>query len=106
MKYERMVYSFAGYGLMRRNPVANYVLWFFLIGPAGLVNSVAHVTLPFLTATLYFPGLITVALPTAFGTALAWRVLADVRRESRRSPAPALASLPARSMAPAMAATI
>ena len=82
-----MAYAFAGYGLTRRNPVANYVLWFFLIGPAGLVNSIAHVTLPVLTHSTYFPGLLTVVLPTAFGTALALRVLADVRAQSHRSPA-------------------
>jgi hypothetical protein len=78
-----MAYAFSGYGIMRRNPVANYVLWFFLIGPAGLVNSIAHVTLPVVTHSTYFPGLITVVLPTAFGTALAWRILADVRRERK-----------------------
>src|SRR5205085_338597 len=78
-----MAYAFAGFGIVHRHPVANYILWFFLIGPAGLVNSVAHVSFPFMSGTPYFPGLITVALPTVFGTALAWRILSDVRNESR-----------------------
>jgi hypothetical protein len=84
-----MAYAFSGFGIVHRHPVANYVLWFFLIGPAGLVNSVAHVSFPFMAGVPYFPGLITVVLPTVFGTALAWRILADVRQESHRSPAPA-----------------
>jgi hypothetical protein len=83
-----MAYAFSGYGLVHRHPVANYILWFFLIGPAGLVNSVAHVSFPFLAGTSYFPGLITVVLPTVFGTALAVRILADVRQESQRSSVP------------------
>jgi hypothetical protein len=82
-----MIYAFAGFGIVHRHPVANYVLWFFLIGPAGLVNSIAHVSFPFMVGTPYFPGLITVALPTIFGTALAVRILADVRQEIQRSPA-------------------
>jgi hypothetical protein len=80
-----MAYAFSGFGLVHRHPVANYVLWFFLIGPAGLVNSVAHVTFPFVAGTTYFPGLITVALPTIFGTALAVRILADLRQDGQRS---------------------
>jgi hypothetical protein len=82
-----MAYAFSGFGLVRQNPLANYVLWFFLIGPAGLVNSIAHVSFPFLAGTTYFPGLITVVLPTVFGTALAVRILADVRRESQATSA-------------------
>jgi hypothetical protein len=93
-----MAYAFSGFGLVHRHPLANYVLWFFLIGPAGLVNSVAHVSFPFMAGAPYFPGLVTVVLPTVFGTALAWRILADVRRESHRSAAPA--------PAPSTAATI
>src|SRR5207247_3475361 len=71
-----MAYAFAGFGIVHRHPVANYVLWFFLIGPAGLVNSIAHVSFPFMTGTPYFPGLITVALPTGVATALPARTLA------------------------------
>jgi hypothetical protein len=90
-----MVYSFAGFGLVHRHPVANYALWFFLIGPAGLVNSIAHLTLPVMTHSAYFPGLITVALPTVFGSALTWRILTDLRIEKRESMVSALAGTPA-----------
>jgi len=86
-----MAYAFPGFGIVHRHPVANYILWFFLIGPAGLVNSIAHVSFPFMTGTPYFPGLITVALPTVFGTALAVRILADARQESQRSATPSTA---------------
>jgi hypothetical protein len=61
-------------GLLHRNPIANFMLWFFLIGP-GLVNSVAHFSFPFFGGHFhYFPGLVTVLLPTIF-TILAIRVL-------------------------------
>jgi hypothetical protein len=90
-----MVYAFTAFGLIHRHPVANYVLWFFLIGPAGLVNSISHLSFPFMTHTTYFPGLITVVLPTAFGTALAWRILADWRNEVRGSSVSAPLSAPA-----------
>jgi hypothetical protein len=79
------VYALAGYGLTRRNPVANYLLWFFLIGPAGLVNTVAHLALPVLNGTLYFPGLLTVLLPTVAGTTLAWRIVSDSRAVAKLS---------------------
>jgi hypothetical protein len=77
------VYMLAGFGLIRQNPIANYVLWFFLIGPAGLVNTVAHFTFPLLIGHLYFPGLITVLLPTTVGTILAWRIIQDSRQQRR-----------------------
>ncbi len=51
------------FGLFYRNPLANFLLWFFLLGP-GIVNSFAHITFPFLGDEFYFPGLITVLLPT------------------------------------------
>jgi hypothetical protein len=72
-----IAYMFAGFGLVHRHPVANYLLWFFLIGPVRLVNTIAHFTFPFLSGTAYFPGLLTVLLPTTFGTALAWRIIHD-----------------------------
>src|SRR5215831_13174529 len=72
-----ILYMFAGFGLVLRHPVANYLLWFFLVGPVGLVNTIAHFTFPFLVGAPYFPGLITVVLPTAFGTTLAWRIIQD-----------------------------
>ncbi len=77
------VYMLAGFGLVRQNPIANYVLWFFLIGPAGLVNTIAHFTFPLLIGHPYFPGLITVLLPTITGTMLAWRILKDNRQQQR-----------------------
>jgi hypothetical protein len=76
-----IVYLFAGFGLIHRHPVANYLLRFFLIGPIGLVNTIAHFGFPILAGTLYFPGLLTVLLPTAFGTALAWRIIHDGRHQ-------------------------
>ena len=50
-------------GLIYRNPFANYLLWFFLIGP-GVINSIAHFSFPFIGGVSYFPGVITVLLPT------------------------------------------
>lgn len=50
-------------GLIYKNPFANYLLWFFLVGP-GVINSVAHFSFPFLGHSHYFPGLITLILPT------------------------------------------
>jgi hypothetical protein len=69
-----IVYMLTGYGLLRRHPVANYLLWFFLIGPAGLVNTIAHVTFPFFAGGFYFPGLITVLLPTISGSLIVWEI--------------------------------
>jgi hypothetical protein len=61
-------------GLLYRNPIANFMLWFFVIGP-GLINSVAHFSFPFFSGHFhYFPGLVTVLLPTIF-TVLLIRVL-------------------------------
>jgi len=61
-------------GLLYRNPIANFMLWFFLIGP-GLANSVAHFSFPLFSGHFhYFPGLVTVLLPTIF-TILVIRVL-------------------------------
>ena len=73
-----IAYLFAGFGLIHRHPVANYLLWFFLIGPVGLVNTIAHFTFPFLAGTAYFPGLLTVLLPTTFGGGLpGWSELTE-----------------------------
>ena len=67
-------------GLRYRNPIANFMLWFFLIGP-GLVNSVAHFSFPFFSGHFhYFPGLVTVLLPTIF-TVLAIRVLLKEQKQ-------------------------
>ena len=35
----------AAFGLRRRNPIANYVVWFYTVGP-GLINAVAHIAFP------------------------------------------------------------
>ena len=68
-------------GLLYRNPIANFMLWFFLIGP-GLVNGVAHFSFPFFSGHFhYFPGLVTVLLPTIF-TILVIRVLLQEQRQS------------------------
>src|SRR5215467_13646684 len=69
-------------------------MWFFLIGPVGLVNTIAHFTFPFLAGTAYFPGLLTVILPTTFGTALALRIIRDGRQQWFAR-TPSSASLPA-----------
>jgi hypothetical protein len=70
-------------GLLYRNPIANFMLWFFLIGP-GLVNSVAHFSFPFFGGHFhYFPGLVTVLLPTIF-TILAIRVLLKEHQHFKR----------------------
>lgn len=53
-------------GLYKQHPLAYWYLWFVTIGP-GLINSVAHVSFPLLVGQLYFPGLITVIVPTIFG---------------------------------------
>lgn len=50
-------------GLLYRNPFANYLLWFFVVGP-GVINAVAHFSFPLIGGVLYFPGVITVILPT------------------------------------------
>jgi len=67
-------------GLLYRNPIANFMLWFFLIGP-GLVNSVAHFSFPFLSGHLhYFPFSATVLLSTCF-TILVIRVLVKSHKQ-------------------------
>lgn len=65
-----------GFGLLCRNPFANYLLWFFVIGP-GLVNSVAHLAFPIIARTVYFPGLITVLLPTIVSILVIRRLLSS-----------------------------
>ena len=68
------VWVIAGAGLIYRNPVANFFVWFVAIGP-GIVNGIAHVTFPFLAGTLYFPGLVTVIFPFAASVLLIRRLL-------------------------------
>lgn len=66
------------WGVHRRHPLGNFVLWVFLIGPAGLVNLVAHVAFPLFTEGAYFPGLATVWLPAAAGLFLLYRVITQL----------------------------
>lgn len=68
----------AAVGVMYRNPLANYVLWFVIVGP-GFVNGIAHLLFPLMAGTVYFPGLLTVALPVAIGIVLALRIYRDSR---------------------------
>ena len=53
----------AGIGLLKKHPMAYWFVWFMTIGP-GLINFVAHITFPILNGSIYFPGLITVLIPT------------------------------------------
>lgn len=64
----------AAIGLIYKNPVANFLAWFFVIGP-GLVNGIAHFVFPFLAHRLYFPGILTVLLPTTASILVIWQLL-------------------------------
>lgn len=64
----------AAVGLIYKNPVANFLAWFFVIGP-GLVNGIAHFVFPFLAHRLYFPGIITVLPPTTASILVIWQLL-------------------------------
>ena len=72
------VWVLTAFGLLYRNPFANFLLWFFVIGP-GLVNGIAHFAFPFIVEANYFPGLITVALPTIASVVLMRRLVAGSR---------------------------
>jgi Protein of unknown function with HXXEE motif len=69
-----IIWVLAGVGLIYKNPVANFLAWFFVIGP-GLVNGIAHFVFPFLAHRLYFPGIITVLLPTTASILVIWQLL-------------------------------
>jgi len=69
-----VIWVLAGVGLIYKNPVANFLTWFFVIGP-GLANGVAHFVFPFLAHRIYFPGIITVLLPTLASILVIWRLL-------------------------------
>lgn len=73
------LYLLAGAGLYRRNPAANYLVWFVVIGP-GFINSVAHIAFLPISGRWYFPGIVTVALPTVMSVLLAKRLLEDSAR--------------------------
>jgi len=69
-----VIWVLAGVGLIYKNPMANFLAWFFVIGP-GLANGIAHFVFPFLAHHIYFPGLITVLLPTTASILLIWQLL-------------------------------
>lgn len=71
-------------GLVYRNPIANYYLWFVIIGP-GFVNGIAHVLFPIMAGQYYFPGLLTVMMPIAVGILLAVRIYRDARNGDYRA---------------------
>jgi hypothetical protein len=62
--------------------IGAFVMWFYVIGP-GMVNFVAHVTLPFIAHHWYFSGLITVLLPTVAGIATLIQMLKSDARSRR-----------------------
>ncbi len=72
------IWVLAGFGLIYRNPVANFFVWFVAIAP-GVANGVAHFVFPVLAGTLYFPGLITVIFPFVASILLIKKLLAGSR---------------------------
>jgi len=50
-------------GLMYNIKISHYFVWFIIIGP-GMINFVAHVGFTIIAGGVYFPGLLTVILPT------------------------------------------
>lgn len=80
-----IIWVLAGVGLLYKNPIANFLVWFFVIGP-GLVNGVAHFVFPFLAHRLYFPGIITVLLPTTASIIVIFQLVRPFTR-SRVNPA-------------------
>lgn len=71
-------------GLVYGNPIANYYLWFVIIGP-GFVNGIAHVLFPIMAGQYYFPGLLTVIIPVAVGIILAVRIYRYTRNGNHRA---------------------
>ncbi len=70
----------AAIGLIYRNPIADYFVWFFAIGP-GIVNGIAHFVFPVIAGTYYFPGLITVLMPFIVGIILIKRLVSRSRED-------------------------
>ena len=66
----------AAVGLIYRNPIANYFVWLFAIGP-GIVNGIAHFVFPVLAGAFYFPGLITVLMPFIAGILLLRKLVSE-----------------------------
>lgn len=75
------VWVIAAVGLLYKNPVANFLVWFVAIGP-GIVNGIAHVSFLFLAGTMYFPGIITVIFPFTLSVLLIARLLREYRQNA------------------------
>ena len=81
----------AAYGLRHGNAAANYMVWFYTLGP-GLANAVAHVYFPIAAGRPYFPGLVTVILPTVFGPIVLARLIRPTARSTSSDHSPQTAS--------------
>lgn len=71
----------AAIGLIYKNPISNYFVWFFAVGP-GIVNGIAHFVFPIIAGAFYFPGLITVLLPFIVGILLIVKLVSGYRSEA------------------------
>ena len=67
--------------------MANYLLWFFVVGP-GVVSAIAHLSFPFIGDTVYFPGLITVILPTIMSILVIRALILGIGKAEGAEPAP------------------
>jgi len=79
------VWILTAVGLVYRNPFANYLLWFFLVGP-GVINSIAYFAFPLIGGVSYFPGVITVILSTIMSIVV---IVALIRAAPRAGATPA-----------------
>ena len=75
----------AAIGLIYRNPIADYFVWFYAIGP-GIVNGIAHFIFPVIAGTYYFPGLITVLMPFIVSIILIKRLVSGSREDRETLP--------------------
>ena len=65
-------------GLLYDVKISHYFVWFVIIGP-GMINFVAHVGFAIIAGGVYFPGLLTVILPTIPGVLLIKKILQETR---------------------------
>ena len=72
------IWVLAAFGLLYKNPVANFFVWFVAIGP-GVANGIAHFIFPILAGSYYFPGLVTVIFPFVASILLIKRLLEGSR---------------------------
>ena len=81
------LYTAAGAGMLYRNRVANYFVWFYALG-FGMSNAIAHFVLPII-AWGYFPGLYTASGHLVFSVALVVALVKEYKtmraRELRES---------------------